>query len=333
VIPVRILGTGAALAGRPRATAELCATALPGADPDDIERRIGIRHRRWAPPATTAASLGATALAQALEAAGLAASDLRRLIFVSSTGGDALIPATANAVAGALGMDGTCDAFDLNNACTGFLTAFDLAARSVATGLGPAAIVASEIFSRYLPPERPRPYLVMGDAAAAAILGPGRPGEGVLATSLRNTAALRGRVIMEHPGLTGAPPWLDFRASYDEMTESAIAAIRSSAVDAASAAGITPADAEWFLPHQPNGRMLDLITAALGIDPARIISVADEIGSAGATSIPFSLDRLLRERPVRPGDRLLMAAVGAGTSHGAVLYRVAPAPTSVESTL
>lgn len=323
MIPVRILGTGGALAGPPRTTAELAARALPGRDAGALERRIGIRTRRWAPPGVTAAALGAEALAAALAAAGIAAADLRRLIFVSSTGGDALIPATANAVLDALGLDDVCDAFDLNNACAGFLTAFDLAARSVATGLAPVAIVAAEIFSRYLPPERPRPYLVLGDAAAAAVLGPGRPGEGVLAASLRNSASLRDQVVMEHPGLTGAPPWLDFRASYDEIAASAVDAIRSSATAVAEAAGIAPADAEWFVPHQPNGPLLDLLVAALGIDPRRVVPVVDEIGSVGAASVPFSLDRLLRTREVRPGDRILLSAVGAGTGHGAILYRVA----------
>ncbi|MCC6552235.1 MAG: 3-oxoacyl-ACP synthase III family protein [Polyangiaceae bacterium] len=324
MIPARILGTGGALAGEPRATAELAARALPGKDPAAIERRIGIRSRRWAPPGTTAAALGAAALSEALAAAGLDARDLRRVIFVSSTGGDALIPATANAVLEALGVDGTCDAFDVNNACTGFLTAFDLAARSVATGLGPAAVVAAEIFSRHLPPDRPRPFLVLGDAAAAAILGPGRPGEGVVATSLRNTAALRGRVVMEHPGLTGAPAWLDFRASYEEIGESALDALRSSCAEIAALTGVSPGEAEWFVPHQPNGAMLDQIVAALGVSPGRVASVVGEIGSVGAASIPFSLDRLLRSRDMRPGDRILMAAVGAGTGQGAILYRVAP---------
>src|SRR6185295_13821051 len=58
-------------------------------------------------------------------ARGLGPRDLARLIFVSSTGGDRLTPATANAVAFALGIEGTCDCFDLNNACLGFLTSFD----------------------------------------------------------------------------------------------------------------------------------------------------------------------------------------------------------------
>jgi 3-oxoacyl-(acyl-carrier-protein) synthase III len=324
MIPARILGTGSLLAGRRMTTGELVARALPGKDPAAIEERIGIATRLWLEPGTDAAATGAKALAGALEMAGLEARALRRIVFVSSTGGDHLIPATANAVAEKLGLDDTCDGFDVNNACTGFLSAFDLAARSVATGLGPVAIVAAETFSRYLPPDRPRPYLVLGDAAAAVVLGEARRGEGVVASHLRNSSALRGRVTMAHPGRTGAPPFLDFQASYDELTDSAFEAIAKSARAACAEAGLGLAEVEWFLPHQPNGRMLERVVDGLGVPRERIVSVVEEIGSVGAASVPVSLDRLLRTRAVRPGDRLLLSAVGAGTGYGSILYRVAP---------
>src|SRR6202044_3554236 len=122
-------------------------------------------------------------------AAGLAPEALRRIILVTSSGGDVIGPATANAVVHALGLDDRCDAFDLNNACMGFLTAFDLAARCVATGLGPVGVVAAEMASRFIRPDAARPYFVLGDAAAAAVLGAGRRGEGILGSFLSNDGA------------------------------------------------------------------------------------------------------------------------------------------------
>jgi 3-oxoacyl-[acyl-carrier-protein] synthase III len=67
--------------------------------------------------------------------------------------------------------------------------------------------------------------------------------------------------------------------------------------------------------------LLDIIER-YDLEPARVVPVVEEIGSVAAASIPFSLDRLLRTRPVRPGDRLLMLGVGAGVSYGAILYQV-----------
>jgi 3-oxoacyl-[acyl-carrier-protein] synthase III len=322
MIGARILGTGSFLAGRRVPTEEVARQASPGKDPTGVEQKIGIATRYWVDSKTTAAEIGAEALQRAIDASGLAKTDLRRVIFVSSTGGDMLIPGTAHMVCDRLGLHDTCDAFDINNSCAGFLTALDTAARSVATGMGPVAIVSGEIFSRYLPVEKPRPYLVMGDAAAAAIVGPTSDNEGMLASFLASSAELRREVTMQHPGLSAPPTFLQFDATYEKLTNVAVDALATSSAKALAAAGLDLQDIEWFLPHQPNGRMLEKILAIMKISPERTITVVEEIGSVGSASVPVSLDRLMRSGKVRPGDRILMAAVGAGTGYGAVLFQV-----------
>jgi 3-oxoacyl-(acyl-carrier-protein) synthase III len=324
MIPVRLLGTGSVLAGRRVDTLELAARAMPKRNAEEIARRIGISTRYWVEPGTTAASLATEALRRALESSGCQAKDLRRIIFVSSNGGDTLSPANAHAVTAALGLDDTCDGFDLSNACTGFLSAFDLAARSVATGLGPVAVVAAETFSRHLSADVPRSYLVMADAAGAVVLGEGRPGEGILASHLRSSSDVRGQVTVTHPTFTGKPSTIEFDATYDALADSAVNRMASSSRTVAAAAGVPIGEVEWFLPHQPNGRIMELLVERLEINPARTVPVVDEIGSVGAASIPVSLDRLFRRGGVKAGDRLLLTAVGAGTGYGALLHRVAP---------
>jgi 3-oxoacyl-[acyl-carrier-protein] synthase III len=321
--PVRILGTSSLLPGPAVPTRDL-AHALGGRDAADLERKTGITSRHWITPGTRASELGAAVLRDALDRAGLAATELRRVIFVSTSGGDMLCPATANDVCLALGLDGTCDCFDVNNACMGFLSAFDIAARSVATGLSPVGVVVVETLSPFLSPENPRPYLVVGDAAAAAVFGPARPGEGVLSFRAGNRGKLNGSVTIGHPGLTGARELIQFGASHEELTAFATAALKDSADAVLRDAGCTLDDVAWVLTHQPNGRMLERIIEHLGVPSHKVVPVVREIGSVAAASIPVSLDRLLRTRDVKPGDRVLIAGVGAGMSYGALLYQVAP---------
>jgi 3-oxoacyl-[acyl-carrier-protein] synthase III len=90
-------------------------------------------------------------------------------------------------------------------------------------------------------------------------------------------------------------------------------------------AGHTMDSVDWVLPHQPNGVMLEAIVQALGVPPEKIVPVVQDVGNPVAVSIPVSLDRLFRTRPVKPGDRILMIGIGSGVSYGAALYRVAPA--------
>jgi 3-oxoacyl-(acyl-carrier-protein) synthase III len=321
-IPARIAGTGSAMPGRRVTTAELIEGAGIGRDAKDVEARTGIATRYFAESDASAAELGAAALRIALEDAEMPAEALRRIIFVDSTRGDVLIPATANRVAAALGLGGTCDCFDLSNACMSFLTAFDVAARSVATGLGPVAIVAVEVPSRYITPKDPRPFLVFGDGAAAVIVDTGRDGEGVVGSYLRNNGLLADDTGLAHPGVTGKAETIRFPMPNRRMGEIALELIRESTEAVLAQSGLTLADIQWFVPHQPNGTLLQAIIDDLGIDPARVIPVVHEVGSLGAVSIPLSLDRMRRTRDVRPGDRILMVGVGAGLSTGAILMQV-----------
>ncbi len=320
-LPIRVLATASTLPGTAVSTAEVARAAMPDRDPQELERRIGIATRYFAGPTPPAATLGAQVLAEALSRAGLAPSALRRIIFVSSTGGDFLIPATANALCRELGVEHTCDAFDVNNACVGFLTGFDLAARTVATGLGPVAVVVVETLSRHIAKEEARSYVVLGDAAAAVILGASEAG-GVLAAAFGNVGSLLGSVYLGHPGLTGKTEIIEFAASNDEIGRIALLGLRRSTDAVLSQAGLGIDAVDWVVPHQPNGTMLTKIVAELGVAPDRVVPVVREIGSVGAASVAVGLDRLLGTGRVKPGHRILLVGVGAGLAYGALLLEV-----------
>lgn len=320
MIPVRILGTAGLLPGRAVTTEELARKV--GKDPAKVEERTGIRTRYWVEPGTRMTDVGVEVLRRALDAAKVTPTDLRRILFVTSTGGDAVAPATASMIAGALGLTGSCDAFDINNACMGFLTAFDVAARSVATGLGPVAIVAVEFTSRGLDPSHTRPYLVLGDGAAAAVLGTARPGEGVLGVALANNGTLPPDTGFGQSLLTGKLEKIQFYASREDIFQIALDALGTATQSVLKQAGVKLEDIQWLLPHQPNGALLNAVVDGLGLDRTKLIPMVRDVGSVASVAIPYSLDLLLRTRDVRPGDLILMIGVGAGVSQGALLYQV-----------
>ena len=323
MIRTRILGTGEAVLGTAKSPEELAHAILPAAHASATVRAIGIDTRYWVDPDTSVADMATAALRDALSDAGLPAQALRRIILSTSTGGDHIIPATANAIADAFDLDDTCDCFDVNNSCVGVLTAFDLAARSTATGLGPVAVIAAERFSRYLSPAARRSWLVLGDAASAVILGQTDEDEGVLSSWLRNRAELRGRMSTERADSPELASAIAFGATADELMQCAIRAIRDSSAAVLAEAGVAMSDVNWVLPHQPNGTMLRAIAEALEVGPERMVPVVHEIGSVGSAAIAMSLHRLWRSRRPRPGDTILMTGVGSGTAVGAILLQVA----------
>ena len=325
MIPATILGTSHVRPTTQHSTAQVLAQTGIDRPLAMLEAKTGIRSRGWFEPGTRHAEVGARAVAAACQDAGISPHDLSRLVFVSSMGGDFLVPATSNAVLDALEVKGSCSCFDMNNACMGFLTALDLAARHVATGQHPVAIVAVELHSPYISAADPRPWLVLADAAACTILGRPASGAGILGSSFGNDGSLRGSVTLGHPGLTGEPERIAFGASNARITEGGADAVQQAAQAALDQAGLGIADMDWVLPHQPNGSMFRRIVQRLGADPARTVPVVQELGAVGAASIGVSLDVLRRRHGIRPGQRVLLAGVGAGVSYGALIYQEEPA--------
>ena len=317
-----ILATASRVEGRRVTTHELASAAMPHRAPEDVQRRSGIATRWWLSQDRTLSALAADVVVEAIEDAGLSVDSLARLIFVCSTGGDRLIPANANTVLDALGIHGRADGFDLNNACMGFLSAFDLATRSVATGLGPVAVVTVEGLSRHIAPAEPRSYLVLGDACAAVVVGAAEGEGGVLASFAANDGRYAGSVSLAHPGLSKQEEAIAFADSSADMTRVTAEALVRSGNSVLEEAGLGWSDVDWLVPHQPNGSMLDRMIDAFGVDPERVVRVVHEIGSVGAASIPFGLDALRRQRNVRAGETILMLGVGAGMAYGASLFRM-----------
>lgn len=323
-LPARIVATASWLPGVPHSTASLAAAAMPGRSAAEVEARTGIRSRNFADANETFASQAAVAVRLCLQRADLPATALQRLIFVSSTGGDCNLPANGNAVLELLGIADTVDCFDLNNACVGFLSALDVAARCVATGMGPVAVVASEMGSRHIDPSDPRPYVVFGDAAAAAIVAasPSGCGAAVLASAFGNRGELRDTVTMAHGGLTGQRETIRFSKSNQDISAIALAGLRVSAQRALTTAGLGWQDVDWYVPHQPNGALLAAIVEEFCIDPSKLVPMVQEVGNVGAASTAVGLDWLLARRRVQAGQVILLFGVGSGLSHGALVYRV-----------
>jgi 3-oxoacyl-(acyl-carrier-protein) synthase III len=318
-LPLAVLGTAAV--SLPSVSTSVIAERA-GVSVADLMRKTGIRARQFAPSGAKFGVLGAEAMRGALARSGMDAAALERLILVTSTGGDDLAPASANHVARALGVGRGLDCFDVNNACTGFLTALDLAARSVATGMGPVGIVVVELLSRFVAPAEPRSLAIFGDGVAAAVVGAPRGRGRILGSYLRNDPADLDAIRMVHPAVSGERALLRFGDSYERIARRSLEVVVESVEEALRRAGTTRAEIRWAVPHQPNGPMLDRMTAAVGVRPEQFVRLIEEQGSMGAAAIPVGLDALLRSGRVEPGDRVLLFGVGGGASYGAMVLEM-----------
>jgi 3-oxoacyl-[acyl-carrier-protein] synthase-3 len=91
---------------------------------------------------------------------------------------------------------------------------------------------------------------------------------------------------------------------------------------AAQDAGVEISDVDWFIPHQANQRILNGVANRLGLDEAKVISTVAEHANTSAASIPLALAQGIADGRIRPGQLLLMEAMGGGLTWGACTLRL-----------
>ena len=84
----------------------------------------------------------------------------------------------------------------------------------------------------------------------------------------------------------------------------------------------TCADIDWVVPHQANQRILDATARKLGLPPEKVIVTVDRHANTSAASVPLALDTAVRDGRIKPGDLVMLEAMGGGFTWGASLLRV-----------
>ncbi|HEX7877548.1 MAG TPA: beta-ketoacyl-ACP synthase III [Sphingobium sp.] len=316
-----LLGTGSALPVRAVSNAELAKTV----DTSDewIVERTGIRNRHVAGEGETTASLAADASRAALDAAGLSPQDIDLIILATATP-DQTFPASATLVQAALGID-DCVAFDVAAVCSGFLYAVTVADSMIQSGAANRALViGSETFSRILDWEDRTTCVLFGDGAGAIVLGAEESADGergILASKL-HADGRHNQLLYVDGGPSTTQTVGKLRMKGQEVFRHAVVNLAGVLTEVMHLAGMTPADIDWLIPHQANARILDATARKLKLSPDKVVVTVDRHANTSAASVPLALDVAVRDGRIRPGDLLVLEAMGGGFTWGACVLRV-----------
>ncbi|GAA0310161.1 ketoacyl-ACP synthase III [Sphingomonas oligophenolica] len=314
-----ITGTGSALPVRRVSNAELAETV----DTSDewIVERTGIRFRHIAGPDETTATLAADAAKAALAAAGRHAQDIDLIVLATATP-DQTFPATATKVQAMLGID-DCVAFDVAAVCSGFLYALQVADCMIRAGAHRRALViGAETFSRILDWEDRGTCVLFGDGAGAIVLeGESGGTRGVLSTRLHADGRHNELLYVDGgPSTTGTVGKLRMKGR--EVFRHAVVNLAAVMTETLAMAGLTTGDVDWVVPHQANARILDATARKLGLDPAQVVVTVDQHANTSAASVPLALDTAVRDGRIKPGQLLVLEAMGGGFTWGAAVVRL-----------
>jgi 3-oxoacyl-[acyl-carrier-protein] synthase-3 len=290
-----------------------------------IVERTGIHSRRRVAEDQATSDLAVEAARKALSQAGREASEVD-MILVATTTPDLTFPATAAIVQRKLGAP-IGIAFDVQAVCSGFVYALAVADNFVARGLARCALViGAETMTRLMDWTDRGTCVLFGDGAGAVVLeqmtGEGTTADrGILGFALRADGAKQDLLYVDGgPSTTGTVGKL--RMQGNQVFRHAVVNISEAVVAAAQTAGVTMAEVDWFIPHQANQRILEGVAKRLGIDGARVISTVAEHANTSAASIPLALAAGIEDGRIRPGQLLLLEAMGGGLTWGAVVLRL-----------
>jgi 3-oxoacyl-[acyl-carrier-protein] synthase-3 len=289
-----------------------------------IVERTGIKARHIAGDGETTRSLGVLAAKRALEHAGIGASAVD-LIIVATATPDQTFPATATLIQADLGIT-TGAAFDVQAVCSGFVYALTVADAMIKAGQAKCVLViGSETFSRILDWTDRGTCVLFGDGAGAIVLKAethpdSRLSPGVLVSRIHSDGRYSDKLYVDGgPSTTQTVGHL--RMEGREVFKHAVGNISSVMDEAMQAAGVGPAEVDWFVPHQANRRILEGTAKKLGIPEERIVMTLDRHGNTSAASIPLAFDAAVKDGRIGKGDLVLFEAMGGGFTWGAVLAR------------
>ena len=289
-----------------------------------ITQRTGIRQRHIAADDETTASLGEQAARNALAAADLSPADIDLIVLATSTPNNTF-PATAVEIQQRLGMAHGF-AFDVQAVCTGFVYALTTADLYVRSGMAKhVLVIGSETFSRILDWTDRTTCVLFGDGAGALVLGAqegsgGLDDRGILSSSLRSDGSHKEKLYVDGgPSTTGSVGKL--RMEGREVFKHAVAMITDVVEAALAKGGVSADDLDWFVPHQANKRIIDASARKLGIAEEKVVITVDHHGNTSAASVPLALAEAVADGRIKPGDLVLLEAMGGGFTWGATLLR------------
>ena len=316
-----ITGTGSALPRNCVTNAEL-AEKVDTSD-EWIVERTGIRQRYIAGEGETTSTLATESARNALEAAGVDASEIGLIVLATATP-DHTFPATATQVQAALGCGGGV-AFDVQAVCSGFLYALATADSLLRTGMAQKALViGAETFSRILDWDDRATCVLFGDGAGAVVLEAQdvtEDGPGILASRLHADGQHKDMLFVDGgPSTTGTVGHLRMKGR--EVFRHAVTNLSSVLAEVLDDTKLSASDIDWVVPHQANARILDATARKLQLAPEKVVVTVDQHANTSAASVPLALDTAMRDGRIKQGDLVMFEAMGGGFTWGASLARI-----------
>lgn len=291
-----------------------------------IEKRTGIKERRFASDEEKSSDLGVIAAKQAIERAHLTPQDID-LVVVATLSPDFLaMPSTACVLSAKLGIENK-PAFDISAACTGFIYLLSVAKAYVESGICEnVLIVGAEKTSSVLDFKDRGTCILFGDGAGACVIGrTKRLKESILDVQISANGNFSNylytpRTLKPTPFNSkeeALEPFLCMKGN--EVFKLAVKTLLKDVETILEKNALKPEDVRLFIPHQANFRIIQAVREHLDFKDEQVVLTVHKYGNTSAASIPMAMCEAYEEGRLKKGDLMLLDAFGGGLTWGSAL--------------
>jgi 3-oxoacyl-[acyl-carrier-protein] synthase III len=293
-----------------------------------ISSRTGIRQRHVCHDLESLAGLATQAARQALDMAGVAATDVDMILLATSSSEDLF--GTACQIQAQLGATKAV-AFDVTAACSGFMFGVVTAAQYLRSGVyRNILVIGADILSRWVDWHDRNTCVLFGDGAGAVLMQGAEGIDRLLGFEIRSDGTQNACLNLAFkPELSELLPGIILtQGKYQYITMNgkevyrfAINRVPDAIDKVIHQANLTSADLDWLILHQANQRIMDAVAERLHISPEKVVSNVAKYGNTSAASIPIALNEAVRSGKIQTGDTIATSGFGAGLSWGAAIFK------------
>jgi len=293
-----------------------------------ILERTGIVERHIAAPEVATSDMAVEAAQAALAQCGVPASELDAIL-VGTVTPDMMFPSTACLVQDRIGAKKAWG-FDLIAACSSFLYGLATASQLVLAGSHKKVLViGADTMSRIVDYTDRATCILFGDAAGAMLVEAAEGHPYGFIDFLNEMDGSGGDFLKMPAGGSRLPASLETvqkRLHYvqqegQQVFKYAVRKMYEISRDLLERNHFTARDVAVMIPHQANRRIITATAQRLGLEPEKLIINIDRYGNTTNGTIPLATQDAIAGGKLKKGDLVLFAAVGAGYTVGASLWR------------
>ncbi len=288
-----------------------------------IRTRTGIKERRILENGATS-DLAAKAAEDLLRSKNISAEEIE-VIIVATVTPDMFFPATACLVQDKIGAKNAWG-FDLSAACSGFLFAYQTGCSLIESGnYKKVMVIGADKMSSIVDYTDRNNCILFGDAASAILLEPSEDKSFGLQDSLLKVDGSGKDALYMKGGGSLNPPTLEtvekkMHYLYQDgkaVFKVAVKGMADISYEIMQKNNLKSEDIAFLVPHQANLRIIDATAERMGITKDKVMINIDKYGNTTAATIPLCLTEYYRDGRLKKGDKIILAAFGAGFTWGA----------------